>query len=391
MTHVDRWLLPDGIDEILPDAAERTETMRRALVDLYRRWGYELVTPPMLEFTDSLLIGLGSDVDLMTFKVTDQISGRTLGIRADITPQIARMDAHSFKREGISRLCYAGHVVHTKPKNPLATRTPLQAGVELFGEPSLSADIEVVSLLLASLSTLELPKLHLDLAHVGIFRDVASVAGLTSEQEEHLFELLQRKAATEIQDWVKANVADPAFAEVFLNLASLAGSADILPAAKARFVELGAMKAADAVDELMAISEAVASRYPQAQLYFDLSELRGYHYHTGLVFAAYAPGLGHAIANGGRYDDIGEVFGRARAATGFTVDISAVMRVLKLKNQDASGIYAPAGTDWQEIERLRAEGQRVVHGFAGETPNFQELNCSHRLEQAGDGYKAVAI
>lgn len=184
MTYADRWLLPDGVEEILPAEAKAIDSLRRRLLDLYSTWGYDMVIPPLLEYTDSLLIGLGRDVDLLTFKVTDQLSGRTLGIRADITPQTARMDAHSFNRTGANRLCYAGHVVHTRPKNPLATRTPIQAGLELYGEVGPAADIEVVSLLLESLQVAGLPRLHIDLGHVGIYRAIAADSGLTKAQEE---------------------------------------------------------------------------------------------------------------------------------------------------------------------------------------------------------------
>lgn len=394
MTNADRWLLPDGVEEILPAEAQRIEHLRRSLVDLYRRWGYDLVIPPLLEFTDSLLIGLGRDVDLMTFKVTDQLSGRTMGIRADITPQTARMDAHSFVREGASRLCYTGHVIHTKPQHPLATRTPIQAGAELYGEPSLEADIEVVSLLLASLQALGLPALHIDLDHVGIYRSLAATAGFNAEQEEAFFELLQGKAATEIKVWVAENVTDSAIAELLLALPNLAGDRSILDQARARFAAIDANAAVAATDELIQVADAVAARYPTAQLYFDLSELRGYHYHTGIVFAAYAPGYGNAIANGGRYDQIGEVFGRARAATGFTVDVSAVNSLGISVEVAPAGIYAEPSSDvarWHVIENLRAQGERVVCGFAGQEINRTELNCDRQLVLVDGDYQVMSF
>jgi|TARA_B110000116_G_C16785675_1_gene560731 ATP phosphoribosyltransferase regulatory subunit len=394
MTNADRWLLPDGVEEILPVQAQRIERLRGRLVDLYRCWGYDLVIPPLVEFTDSLLIGLGRDVDLMTFKVTDQISGRTMGIRADITPQTARMDAHSFIRQGPSRLCYAGHVLHTKPKHALATRTPIQAGAELYGEQGLDADIEVVSLLLASLQALNLPKLHIDLDHVGIYRSLAATAGFNSEQEEAFFELLQRKAATEINAWVADNISDVAIAELLLALPNLAGDRAILDSAKQSFAAVGAVAAVAAIDELMQVADAVAARFPAAQLYFDLSELRGYHYHTGIVFAAYAPGYGIAIANGGRYDQIGEVFGRARPATGFTVDVSAVNSLALPLDVAVNGVFAAKSADpgqWQAIENLRAQGERVVCGFAGQEINPSELNCDRQLLLVDFEYQVVSL
>lgn len=392
MTNADRWLLPDGVEEILPAQAQRIERMRRRLVDLYRSWGYDLVIPPLVEFTDSLLIGLGRDVDLMTFKVTDQISGRTMGIRADITPQTARMDAHSFVRQGPSRLCYAGHVLHTKPQHALATRTPIQAGAELYGESGLDADIEVVSLLLASLQALDLPILHIDLDHVGIYRSLAETAGFNSAQEEEFFELLQRKAATEIKRWVDENISDKAMAELLLALPNFAGDRAILDSARQRFDAVDAKAAVSAIDELMQVADAVSARYPSAQLYFDLSELRGYHYHTGIVFAAYAPGYGNAIANGGRYDQIGEVFGRARPATGFTVDVSAVNSLALPLDVAVMGVFAARSSDaeqWQAIENLRAQGERVVCGFADQELHRSELNCDRQLVLVDGEYQVV--
>jgi ATP phosphoribosyltransferase regulatory subunit len=391
MTYADRWLLPDGVEEILPVAAKPLDQLRRQLLDLYGRWGYDLVIPPLLEYTDSLMIGLGRDIDLLTFKVTDQLSGRTLGIRADITPQTARMDAHSLNRQGANRLCYAGHVVHTRPKNPLATRTPIQAGVEFYGEAGLSADVEVVSLLLESLKLAGLPRLHLDLGHVGIYRALAAVAGFNAEQEEAFFELLQRKAMTEIKVWVNAKVHDPALAEVLLALPLLAGGREVLGRARQLFANL-APEALAAVDQMEEAASLVTSRYPEAELYFDLSELRGYHYLTGLVFAAFAPGYGNPIASGGRYDHIGEVFGRARPATGFAVDLTALSKLGLLRSVATPAILALeplTQAQWQIVQALRAQGERVV--CASSPAAAAELGCDRLLEFVGESYSLKTI
>lgn len=390
MTYADRWLLPDGVEEILPAEAKAIDTLRRRLLDLYSTWGYDMVIPPLLEYTDSLLIGLGRDVDLLTFKVTDQLSGRTLGIRADITPQTARMDAHSFHRTGANRLCYAGHVVHTRPKNPLATRTPIQAGLEFYGEPGIAADIEVVSLLLESLAVAGLPRQHIDLGHVGIYRAIATSAGLTKVQEETFFELLQRKATTEIRTWVEANIRDSVTANLFLALPGLAGDKSVLQKAKALFSGLQA--AQDAVEQLMQVAEIIEQRYPSAELYFDLGELRGYHYLTGLVFAAFAPGYGNPIASGGRYDHIGEVFGRARPATGFAVDITAISKLGLLPRASLRAIAVIESTDplqWQAVRDLRLQGERVVN--VGATSDFAELGCNRQLVLQDGRYQVQAI
>ena len=390
MTYADRWLLPDGVEEILPAEAKAIDSLRRRLLDLYSTWGYDMVIPPLLEYTDSLLIGLGRDVDLLTFKVTDQLSGRTLGIRADITPQTARMDAHSFNRTGANRLCYAGHVVHTRPKNPLATRTPIQAGLEFYGEPSVAADIEVVSLLLESLQLAGLPRLHIDLGHVGIYRAIAADAGLTKAHEDTFFELLQRKATTEIRTWVDANIADQTKAQLFLSLPGLAGNKSVLQKARQLFGNVVAAQVA--VDQLDKVASIIEQRYPTAELYFDLGELRGYHYLTGLVFAAFAPGYGNPIASGGRYDHIGEVFGRARPATGFAVDITAISKLGLLKKIGIPAVAVIESSDanqWQAIQNLREQGQRVV--AVGDGANLVELGCDRQLLFQDGCYQVVAL
>jgi ATP phosphoribosyltransferase regulatory subunit len=376
MTYADRWLLPDGVEEILPAEAKAIDSLRRRLLDLYSTWGYDMVIPPLLEYTDSLLIGLGRDVDLLTFKVTDQLSGRTLGIRADITPQTARMDAHSFNR--------------TRPKNPLATRTPIQAGLEFYGEPGVAADIEVVSLLLESLQVAGLPRLHIDLGHVGIYRAIAADASLTKGQEDTFFELLQRKASTEIRAWVDANIADPAKAQLFLSLPRLAGNKSVLK--KARDLFSGVKAAQAAVDQLDEVARVIEQRYPAAELYFDLGELRGYHYLTGLVFAAFAPGYGNPIASGGRYDHIGEVFGRARPATGFAVDITAISKLglLNKVGVPAIAVIETSNTQqWEMIQNLRSQGQRII--AVSEGANLAELGCDRQLLLQDGRYKVVAL
>ncbi|WP_317931377.1 ATP phosphoribosyltransferase regulatory subunit [Halioxenophilus sp. WMMB6] len=392
MSYADRWLLPDGVEEILPEAALQIESQRRQLLDLYQRWGYDLVIPPMIEYTDSLLIGLGQDIDLLTFRVTDQLSGRMMGIRADITPQIARMDAHSFKRPGVSRLCYAGHVLHAKPKLPLATRSPIQAGVELFGAASLSADVEVISLLLESLDTIGMPQLHIDLGHVAIYRSLAAAAGFSESQEQAFFDLLQKKSAADINSWVGANLSHPDHVAWFKVLPELAGDASVLEFAKTALKGAPAPVFA-AIEEMARVAQIVQSRWPQVQLHYDMSEVRGYHYHTGIVFAAFAPGYGGTIARGGRYDSIGEVFGRARPAIGFTVDISTVTRLLAATEvADSAVIFAPGSEDpqqWRAVQSLRRSGHRVICGM---TPNDQPpAECQLILVMAGEDYQLQPI
>lgn len=394
MKNVDRWLLPDGVEEILPEQAQGVEQLRRQLLDLYNSWGYELVIPPLLEFTESLLSGVGSDLELLTLKVTDQVSGRMMGLRADMTPQAARMDAHSFVRKGVNRLCYADHVLHAKPKSPLAIRTPLQAGVELFGEAGLEADIEVISLLLESLSVAGVDKVTLDLGHVGIYRALIESSDISPQQESELFALLQTKDSVEIQSWINANLESSPAGQWLLDLSSLSGDQSILEHAQTVLADAPDEVHA-AIDELVALATVISARYPNVNVYFDLSELRGYHYHTGMVFAAYAEGFGDAIANGGRYDHIGEAFGRARPATGFGLNLTSVIGLSEVQLATAAtGIYAPASEDeaqWQAICQLRQQGERVVCGLSSEADDLSELSCNRQLLLVDGAYSVKPL
>ncbi|MDP4918371.1 MAG: ATP phosphoribosyltransferase regulatory subunit, partial [Haliea sp.] len=278
MTTVDRWQLPDGVEEVLPRQARIVEQLRRELLDLYHLWGYQLVIPPLMEFTESLLIGLGRDLDLLTFKMTDQLSGRTVGIRADITPQVARIDAHSLAEPGVTRLCYAGSTLHTRAKSLLASRSPIQVGAELYGDDSLSGDVEIIRLMLATLNVAGVTQVTLDLGHVGVYEAVLAAAGLTSEQEADVFDALQRKSRPDLLLGL-AEVAPPA-AALILGLLDLHGDASVLEAARTLLKE-AAPEALTAVAALEAVADAVARSHPGLTVYFDLAELRGYHYHTG--------------------------------------------------------------------------------------------------------------
>lgn len=389
--NVNRWLLPDGVEEVLPAEAQSVEQLRRRLLDLYASWGYELIMPPLIEFTDSLLSGVGGDLDLLTVKVVDQLSGRLMGLRADMTPQAARIDAHSYVKSGPSRLCYADHVLHAKPKSPLAVRTPLQAGVELFGEASLDADIEVISLLLASLAQINVPKVTLALGHVGIYRALLESLALSATEESIFFDLLEAKDVAEIKRWASENFESAQTINWLTTLPTLCGGIDTLVGACEQLQDAPAEVEA-AIDELRAVSDVITERYPEINLYFDLSELRGYHYHTGLVFAAFAEGFGDAIANGGRYDHIGEAFGRARPATGFGLNVTSVLSLLSL-TQPSNGIYAPSSTDakqWQAIQALREGGARVVSGLS-QAPDFTELRCDRELVLIDKKYIVQAL
>ena len=380
MTQVDRWLLPEGIEEILPNQAFQVERLRRVLLDFYHAWGYDLVIPPLAEFTDSLLSGSGRDHDLLTFKLTDQLSGRLMGIRADVTPQTARMDAHSLRRNGPNRLCYASTVLYTRPRTPLASRAPIHVGVELYGEASLGADIEVISLMLEALTEAGVEDICLDLGHVGIYRGIEECLPLNAARREELFVLLQGKSS-ELPAWIAANIDDPDLAVLLARLPALSGDPDILDLARELFAEAPA-EVELAIDELQQVVDRIQAACPGVRIYLDLCELEGYHYHTGIVFAAYCTGARQALANGGRYDDIGETFGRARPATGFSIDLKALVAHLNGGDEPLGGIYAPpsdAEAHHQAIRDLRAAGERVVCGFYDREPDFAELRCDRML------------
>jgi ATP phosphoribosyltransferase regulatory subunit len=386
VTNVDGWLLPDGIDEVLPEQAQRIESTRRKLLDLYNLWGYDLVIPPLVEFAQSLLSGSGSDLDLMTFRLTDQISGRMMGVRADITPQAARIDAHSLCRQGPSRLCYAGTVLHTKPRAPLESRSPISIGVELFGEAGLSADIEVIELFLKTLDTAGVDSVHLDLGHVDIFRGLLSDSGLEPEQQRELFELLQRKAVAELNQWVADNITDPQLSAQLTLLPTLSGGPDVLKRAK-QGLSGAPQVVIEALDDLQKIVNALSDS--DVTIYLDLGELPGFHYHTGVVFAAYVQGYGKALGNGGRYDHVGEAFGRARPATGFAFDLKSLVSQGSRHRDQLSGIFVAASSDpevHKQVALLRSQGNRVVQGFADQTVNYDELNCDRELVEQGGEY-----
>jgi ATP phosphoribosyltransferase regulatory subunit len=389
LSKVDSWLLPDGIDEVLPEQARLIEGSRRELLDLYNGWGYDLVIPPMVEFTESLLSGFGSDLDLMTFRLTDQLSGRMMGIRADITPQAARIDAHSLNRQGPNRLCYAGTVLQTKPRGPLESRTPISVGVELFGEAGVSADIEVIELFLKTLDVAGVDAVHLDLGHVDILRGLLVGSNLSTDQEAELFELLQRKASTELATWINSNISDSKLANWLKSLPTLAGGTEVL--AEAQQSLAGAPKQViDALTQLEQIVDALTMQTgQQVTIYIDLGDIPGFGYHTGVVFAAYKQGYGKALGNGGRYDNIGEAFGRARTATGFAFDLKSLVANGQFNQQAQAGIFVPQPADnecREKIALLRQQGERVVQGFAGQVVDFQEINCDRQLVQKDGQY-----
>ena len=365
MSLKDRWLLPEGIDELMPDQAAQLETLRRKLIDIMQSWGYNLVFPPLVEYLDSLLTGTGKALDLQTFKLTDRMSGRLMGIRADMTPQVARIAAHNLRdHEGVLRLCYIGNVLHTLPQGQGTSRNPIQLGAEIYGHAGPESDMEIVQLMIEMLASSDLDHdLLLDMGHVGIFRGLAADAGLTEEQEQELFAALQRKEITAIQRLLSDYQLSADNQSMLLALAELNGSVTVLEKAKQVL-----SKASDTVQKalktLQTMADLMAQRLPNVALNFDLAELRGYHYHTGVVFAVYQAGSSQAIAMGGRYDDIGADFGHAQPATGFSLDLKAIASQLIVEDDAEDTISVEWSDDerqQQKIEQLRSQGQTVIY------------------------------
>lgn len=383
----DRWLLPEGVEEVLPRDAARLESLRRRLLDLFASWGYELVIPPFIEYLESLLVGTGRDLDLQTFKLTDQLTGRLMGIRADMTPQVARIDAHHLRDEGIARLCYLGTVLHTLPDGLTRTRSPVQVGAELYGHAGFESDFEVASLMLETLSVAGVRDVHLDLGHVGVFRGLARQAGLEPDDESALHDALQRKARGEIEQLLAGLPGARPIAAMVLELVDLNGDEEVLD--RARQVLSGARdEVLRAVDRLEQLAGEIGARLPALPLSFDLAELRGYRYHTGVVFAALVPGHGQEIARGGRYDEIGSTFGHGRPATGFSTDLKGLATLAPhARSPRRDPVLAPWSRDAEllaEVRRLRERGERVIQELP-ENRGSEPGRSVRRLHRSPDG------
>ena len=315
-----KWILPEYVEDILPAEAARIETLRRKILDLFFARKFELVIPPLLEYMDSLLTGTGHDLDVRTFKVVDQYSGRMMGVRADITPQVARIDAHLLNRKGVTRLCYCGSVLHTRPASPGATREPIQIGAEIYGEAGAAADLEILRLLCAALKAAGARRARIDIGHVAVFRSLVRAGGVDAETESALFSALQRKDVPELKALTRKLPAKTR--DALLLLPELYGGEEVLLLAEKKLPGLEDLN--KALKTLRALAKACP--IPAS---FDLAELRGYHYHSGVVFDAYCDEVTSAVARGGRYDEVGKAFGRARPATGFSIDLRAVAEVMK--------------------------------------------------------------
>ncbi|MEC7120498.1 MAG: ATP phosphoribosyltransferase regulatory subunit [Pseudomonadota bacterium] len=386
MPVAETWLLPDGVADVLPEQAQVLEQLRRQLLDTLVVRGYELIYTPLIEYVESLLIADNSDLDLQTFKLIDQISGRLLGVRADMTPQVARIDAHVRPIDGIARYCYAATVLHTHPQGLSASRTPLQLGAELFGSDALAADLEMLETMLTVLSVAARTELHVDLGHVAIFRELALLANLSDEQEQQLFDLYQRKAIPELVDYSQ----QIQMGADFLALARAGHDMDALTAALSNQARQSPTLM-QAIADLTQTRHYLQTYWPQVQLSVDAAEVRGYHYHTGLVFAAYTANRAVPLAQGGRYNGIGTAFGRTRPATGFSCDLYALIG-RQARPTAATVVAAPAGRDpalLAAIAQARAAGQVVIQSL--DAHEIQQSNVTHRMMQQAEGWQILPL
>lgn len=374
------WLLPENVADVLPSEARKTEELRRALLDQFRRYGYELVAPPMLEYVDSLMPVPDAELDLRMFKLVDQLSGRTMAVRADMTTQVARIDAHLLNRASVTRLCYAGSVLHTRPSGFHTTREPLQIGAEIYGHQGLEADIEIQSLALASLQLAGLHDVTLDLSHAGVLHALIANDPAALKAQDELIALLRTKDVPGLKVLstnFKATVRDAVLA-----LASLHGDVSVLKRAKEQLPDLPAVRAA------LADLSALAHSADHVRVNIDLAELSGYQYESGVTFALYVPGLPNALARGGRYDQVGEAFGRARPATGFSMDLREIARLLP-GAAATPAIRAPWGREpalQKLIAELRAAGEIVIQHLPGHDDEQQEFDVDREIVAQQGGY-----
>jgi len=385
---VTRWMLPEGIEEVLPAKADIVEQLRRRLLDYFSRCGYEQIMTPFIEYLDALLAGAGKELGDQVFKITDSLSGQQVGIRADMTLQAARIDAHQIKKDIPVRLCYLGTVLRTFSDGFAGSRAPLQVGAELYGHKGIESDFEILELMLDMLAETGIKDVHIDLGHVGIFRSLASQAGLDDQHEQQLFEALQRKAIPEIHDILQGLKLDKVISDCLTALADLNGGIEVLDRADKVFASAGAEVKA-ALDEMKQISILIGKYMPDLPVHYDLAELRGYAYQTGMVFAAFIPGYGQEIARGGRYDDIGSIFGRARPATGFSADLKTLIQLSSdLPAATRRAVFAPALDDdalRETIKDLRQQGERVIAALPGQQATAAEMGCDRLLSKNNKG------
>lgn len=365
------WQLPENIADILPSAARQIESAREQLLALFRVHGYELVSPPLLEYSTSLLTRIDEGLSLKTIRIVDQLSGRQLGLRADITPQVARIDAHLLSaNSGVNRLCYAGSVLHARPDGFLNTREPLQIGAELYGYAGIEADIELIDLMLKSLAKFDIPELTLSLGHIGIFNELADAADLDPNQAATLLQLMQNKDREAVEQCVQQWQVKPKWGTALTILPTLYGTREILQTAFQQLPDLPAVKVA--LQQL----QQICSAFNDQDIFIDLSELRVDTYHTGLLFAVYSNEWPDALARGGRYDGLGKYFGRNRPASGFSFDLRDLIKHLIPidEPQSIKVSIKDAAAAKQKIEQLRVSGECVIIDYAPQSTDIKKCN-----------------
>jgi len=394
------WLLPEGIHESLPDEAKSLEAFRRELIDLYASWGYQLVNPPLVEYMESLRIGMGTELDLQTVKITDQLTGRLMGVRADMTPQVARIDAHRMRDDTIkqrpNRLCYIGTVLRTQAVHQGGSRSPRQVGAELFGHAGIESDFEVISLMLETLKVTGLEDIVLDIGHIGIAQGLAKYVALNAVEEAHFFDMLARKSIPEINHWLKQSQLSQSDADMLAALPTLNGSITILEVAKSELLSAGGV-VISAIEYLQNLAKLLKRYYPQLNINIDLAELRGHAYHTGIIYAVYTPQRGHSIARGGRYDGIGKAFDNNRPATGFSTDLHTLASLSKHheNKQMGTAILAPYALDEALdvlIAQLRHDGEVVIRQLSKDTSiTPKQQGCNRKITQQDDQWVVITI
>lgn len=383
------WLLPEHVADVLPAQARRVEELRRTLLDAARGYGFELVIPPVLEHLESLLSGAGHELDLQTFKLVDQLSGRMLGVRADTTPQVARIDAHLLNRVGVTRLCYCGPVLHTRPAGPHGSREPLQFGAEIYGHAGLEADLEVQDLALFGLQRAGLGAAVLDLSDARLLAGALQGVALTGPVASSVVTALASKDSAALD--ALADKLPAGSLEYLKHLTELYGGREVLDAARARLPQHPLVDAA--LRDLAWLADRVSAAYPAVQVGFDLADLNGHGYYTGPRFAIYAPLHGDALVRGGRYDEVGAIFGRRRPAVGFSLDLKALVERLSVQPPQAA-IRAPWGEEWElreAIRRLRTAGEAVVCVLPGHEHEVQEFSCDRELVRRGESWVVQPI
>lgn len=383
------WILPAGIEEVLPPHAYELELLYRKIIDQLDSWGYDLVMPPLIEYLESLLTGTGEDLDLKTFKLTDQLSGKMMGVRADMTPQVARIDSKILKKDNPVRLCYLGTVLHTRPRSQGSTRAPMQLGAELFGHAGVESDAEILALMLKTLETAGVKDVQVDIGHVGIFRGLIKKLDLSAWQEAIIFSALQKKARTDLVNILDEWSVSDELSQAILSLIEMHGDIDVLEQARSVYKSVD-QSVVGYINELEKIAELTLGHVKDASLVFDLADLRGYKYHSGMIFTAYLHGQGQGIAFGGRYDGIGREFGRSRPATGFSADIKLLYDLTVNQPGIRPSIFAPTSREdglQHAVNQLRAKGQRVIYQLTDQNGDAKAMGCDRELYIDGKQWK----